>query len=114
MQRNVNTTICLRPVTNVASGAWCRHCPNAYCADHADVVTTSDQLGSVCNEHVDEIEFLEETVTNLAELLANPHPTQQELLDWRAARGSVKLLFHWFLIQLLFRCRHYCNSYCKR
>ena len=93
MQRNVNTAICFRPVTNVASGAWCRHCPNAYCADHADVVTTSDQLGSVCNEHVDEIEFLEETVTNLAELLANPHPTQQELLDWRAARGSLNSFF---------------------
>ena len=80
-------------MNNVASGAWCQHCPNAYCADHADVVTTSEQLGSVCNEHVDEIEFLEETVTNLAELLPNPHPTQQQILDWRAARGSVEIPF---------------------
>ena len=83
--------ISTRPVTDVASGAWCRHCPNAYCAEHADVVTISEQLGSVCNEHVDEIEFLEETVTNLSELLANPYPTQQELLDWRAARGQFKI-----------------------
>ena len=56
---------------------------------HADVVTTSEQLGSVCNEHVDEIEFLEETVPNLAELLANPHLSQQELLDWRCQRLTI-------------------------
>ena len=71
----------------MASGAWCQHCPNAYCTEHAGVLTTSDRLGSLCSEHVDEIGFLEETVTNLAELLVNPHPTQEDLLNWRAARG---------------------------
>jgi len=79
---------CNKPVTTLASGAWCQHCPNAYCTEHASVLTTSDRLGSLCNEHVDEIGFLEETVTNLAELLVNPHPTQQDLLNWRAARGA--------------------------
>ena len=62
------------------------HCPNAYCKQHKDITTTNTKLGSVCDEHEEEITFLEETV-KLAEVLPNPCPGPEMLAAWRSARG---------------------------
>ena len=39
--------------------AWCRHCPNAFCAQHNSL---SDELGlgQLCDEHMEELAFLRE------------------------------------------------------
>ena len=72
-------------------GAWCRHCPNAYCKNHKDNVITHDTLGALCNDHEEEIEFLIQCVSSkthgLDEFLPCPSPNPEQLAIWRKARG---------------------------
>ena len=45
--------------------AWCRHCPTAYCQDHADGILIHPELGALCGDHdEEELEFLINDVRN--------------------------------------------------
>ena len=74
-----------------ASGAWCRHCPNAYWKAHKDKVILNEVLGALCVDHEEELEFLLDCVRasthGTAEILPCPSPTLEQLAVWRKARG---------------------------
>ena len=42
--------------------AWCLHCPNAYCPAHRSALSNNPELGRICDQHEDEIEFLLDTM----------------------------------------------------
>ena len=62
-----------------ASGAWCRHCPNAYWKAHKDKVILNEVLGALCVDHEEELEFLLDCVRasthGMAEILPCPSHT---------------------------------------
>ena len=66
--------------------AWCRHCPNAFCAQHNSL---SDELGlgELCDEHMEELAFLREDRGGSRLGLLLLQPTVEHYSSWREARG---------------------------
>ena len=45
---------CAKCQGNMNVVSWCRHCPTAYCAEHADGIQIHPELGALCGDHDDE------------------------------------------------------------